>query len=243
VALARACREKRFVEAGLLLCWSHLVVQSERHVTLAVVITMPIIAEHFTAWLRQAAGWLAARARFNRAALDWYRGIRAIDAQLSGAAVYVGVAVFFLLLLSSAAVRGTWAGRLLPDEFDAHKFPIGAVTFIESALNDPAAPFHRQLGGNSFATDQWGGYLIYRLAPRVKVFFDGRSDFYRQGRVLDDALGIQQLKPDVAALLDRYDVQWMLLRKDEPLAAWGHAGGAWQSAYRDETAELFVRKE
>lgn len=243
VTLARACRQKQFVEAGLLLCWSHLVLQSERHVTLAVVITTPIIAEHLTAWLKQAAGWLAARARFNRAAIDWYRGIRAIDAQLSGAAVYVGAGVFFLLLLSSTTARGTWAARLLPAEFDAHKFPAGAVTFIENTLNDPAVPFHRQLGGNSFATDQYGGYLIYRLSPRVKVFFDGRSDFYRQGRVLDDALGIQQLKPDVAALLDRYDVQWMLLRKDEPLAAWARVGGAWQSAYRDETAELFVRKE
>ena len=27
-------------------------------------------------------------------------------------------------------------------------------------------------------SDQWADYLIYRLYPRQRVFFDGRSDFY-----------------------------------------------------------------
>ena len=29
-----------------------------------------------------------------------------------------------------------------------------------------------------FTTDSWADYLTYRLYPRQRVFFDGRSDFF-----------------------------------------------------------------
>jgi hypothetical protein len=246
-ALVRAARLRRFVDIGLLLFWAHLVLRSERHVTLAVVVTTPIMAEHLSAMLRDAAATLAdgggKSARFWRALREWYRGILAIDRQLTGAGVYAGALALLLFLIYGAAARDTLAGRLLPAEFDAGRFPAGAVEFIAATQADPQSPFHRQLTGHLFTGDQWGGYLIYRLHPRVKVFFDGRSDFYRQGRVLDDALAISSLKPEVAALLDRYEVRWLLVRRDEPLAAWARANEAWQSAYRDPLAEVFVRKE
>jgi hypothetical protein len=246
-ALVRTLKERRFVEVGLLLCWSHLVLQSERHVTLAAVVMTPIIAEHLTALIGQASSFVAAGAgrfaRFWRAAREWYGGILAIDRQLTGAVVYAGALLFFALLVYGADGRWAWAARALPSEFDARRFPAGAVEFVRAALDDARSPFHRQLGGNVYAGDQWGGYLIYRLHPRVKVFFDGRSDFYRQGRVLEDALAVASLKPEAAALLERYEVRWLLVSPREPLAAWVRLNAGWRSAYRDETSEVFVRNE
>jgi hypothetical protein len=230
LAAAQAVRQRRFVEVGLLLLWAHLTIQSERHVTLAVVVMTPIIAEQLSALLREAAA-AAARgqgeaARWWRALAGWYRGIIAIDRQLTGALVYTSVFAFVLVVTGSR-----WADRLLSPRFDAKRFPVAAANFIAEA----------KLSGNMYAHDQYGGYLIYRLYPQVRVFADGRSDFYRQAPVLDDMEKISNVKPAWAQLLDRYEVRWMLLRRDEPLAQIAELSGHWVSAYRDDTAQVLVR--
>ena len=229
VAAVLALRDRRFVEVGLLLLWSHLTLQSERHVTLAAMVMTPIIAERLSLALRAAAESAAPgekAARWWRAIVAWYRGILAIDRQLTGALVYVAVAVLLVAVTGSR-----WADRLLHPRFDPQRFPVAAADFIATA----------QLGGRPYAHDQYGGYLIYRLYPQVKVFVDGRSDFYRQGPVLDDAQQIATLKPSWAELLEKYDVRWMLLRRDEPLGQLAQAGGRWLSIYRDGTAQVLIK--
>jgi len=84
--------------------------------------------------------------------------------------------------------------------------------------------------------------LIYRLYPQFKVFVDGRSDFYRQGSVLDDFDRIATIKPQWSELLDKYDIQWMTLRRDEPLALIALTSGRWQSVYEDSVAQILIRK-
>lgn len=247
IALYEAFRRRRFVDAGLLILWAHLTLQSERHVALAVIIAVPIIAEHFTSLIKEAVSFLIAEqnsfAQFWRAVRDWYRGILAIDQQLTGASVYLVAFIFSVALIYSANGRNAWADRLLPVQFDTARFPALAVEVVSASIADKSAAFHQQLKGRLFSSDQYGGYVIYRLYPQVKVFVDGRSDFYRQGRVLDDLIGISTLKPETSLLLERYEIQWLLVRKDEPLATWAHANATWQSIYQDATAEVFVRKE
>ena len=234
IAGARAAWQRRFIEVGLLLFWSHLTLQAERHVTLAVVVLMPIIAQHFSELLRAAAKTLANRAGRVavtwRVMLTWYRGIMLIDRQLTGAFVYLAVTVFLLVLIG-----GRW-GKLtdatLHPRFDEQKLPVAAADFIAAA----------KLSGNLYAPDQFGGYLIYRFYPQRKVFVDGRSDFYRTGAVFDEFLRVATIRPDWAAILNRYDVRWMLLRSDEPLATVALSTGQWHELYRDSTAQVLVRK-
>ncbi len=231
VAAAQAIRRRRFVEVGLLLLWSHLTLQSERHVTLAAVVLTPIIAEQLSALLGEmvnaAAHSQGAVAKWWRAAADWYRGVLTVDRQLNGAVTYVAVAAFVLMLIGSP-----WADKLLSPRFDAKQFPVAAADFIATA----------KLSGHPYAHDQYGGYLIYRLSPQVKVFVDGRSDFYRQSTVLDEMDQISNAKPTWQGLLDKYGVGWMLLRRDEPLALLAQMSGQWVSVYNDATAQVLVRK-
>jgi hypothetical protein len=93
-----------------------------------------------------------------------------------------------------------------------------------------------------YSSDQFGGYFIYRLYPRFKVFLDGRSDFYRQGAVLTDYDKIATVKPQWSELLDKYEIQWMTLAQDEPLALIALSSGHWQSVYRDSVAQILIRK-
>ncbi|MEO0074031.1 MAG: tetratricopeptide repeat protein, partial [candidate division WOR-3 bacterium] len=71
--------------------------------------------------------------------------------------------------------RTLMVGTKLPNGFrktglgiDKRSFPIGAADFI--------ADNHH--GGNIFNTMEHGGYLLWRLFPRFRVYVDGRLDVY-----------------------------------------------------------------
>jgi len=231
IAGVNAVRRRRFVEAGLLVLWGHMTLRSERHVTLAVVMLAPIIAEQFSALVSEGADRATAGmnkvTRAVRAARDWYREMMRIDRQLNGA--FASGAVFVFVM--SMTVSGL-AGKLAPSQFNPNRFPAAAADFILRTKPE----------GKMYSSDQFGGYLIYRLYPQFKVFVDGRSDFYRQGSVLDDFDRIATIKPQWSELLDKYDIQWMTLRRDEPLALIALTSGRWQSVYEDSVAQILIRK-
>ncbi len=226
-AAVRAARQRRFVEAGLVALWSHMTLQSERHVTLAVIALTPIIAEQGTEWI----GALLARWKKLEVVRRWYGGIRQLDRQLNGAFVALLIVVGLTGLLTQPA-----AAKVYGNAFSAKRFPVEAAAFIETQLTAD------KLRGKVYAVDQFGGYLIYRFAPRVKVFVDGRSDLYRQSTVLDDMNRLAQVRPDWAAILARYEIEWMVLQRDEPLSLMVQQSGQWQVAYADGTAQVLIRQ-
>ena len=89
-----------------------------------------------------------------------------------------------------------------------------------------------------FAHDQWGGYLIYRLYPRLKVFVDGRSDFYGPA-FGDDWLRIANNRYDWQQQLDKFGVNTVLLPGDSPLASTMKETRRWRVVYDDGSAIIF----
>lgn len=231
IGAVNALRQRRFVETGLLLLWGHMTLQSERHVTLAVVMLTPMIAEQITRLLAEAgdriAEWDASPAKFFRAARGWYRDTMAINAQLNGVFVAVAVTVFVL-----AAAGRPWGQRLLSPRFSPKQHPVEAADFL---LQAPPR-------GLLFAPDQFGGYLIYRLYPKMKVFVDGRSDFYRQGSVLDQAASLLAVKSGWQKTLLERGVTCMVLPLGAPLAEVAKATGKWEQVHHDRTSEILILK-
>jgi len=230
IAAVNAIRQRRFVETGLLILWGHMTLQSERHVTLAVVTLAPIIAEQLSKLIAEivdrTAQGVDAKAKAVRAMRGWYGETMAINNQLTGATVYAAVLIFVVVMTGSRL-----ADKLLQPRFNPNRFPAGAADFVIRTKPD----------GKLYASDQFGGYLIYRLYPQFKVFVDGRSDFYRQGTVLDDVDKIALVRPQWSELLDGYDVRWMVLRRNEPLALIAMMSGRWQSVYEDSVAQVLIR--
>ncbi len=230
IAAVNAIRQRRFVETGLLILWGHMTLQSERHVTLAVVTLAPIIAEQLSKLIAEivdrTAQGVDAKAKAVRAMRGWYGETMAINNQLTGATVYAAVLIFVVVMTGSRL-----ADKLLQPRFNPNRFPAGAADFVLRTKPD----------GKMYASDQFGGYLIYRLYPQFKVFVDGRSDFYRQGTVLDDVDKIALVRPQWSELLDGYDVRWMVLRRNEPLALIAMMSGRWQSVYEDSVAQVLIR--
>ena len=86
------------------------------------------------------------------------------------------------------------------------------------------------------APDKFGGYLIYRFDGRLKVFFDGRSDFYGAS-FLRDWRNLVQVRPGWQDQITRYGFTHALLPNDYSLVdALQRAG--WTVLYRDRTVTL-----
>lgn len=98
------------------------------------------------------------------------------------------------------------------------------------------------LRGRIFHFTRWGGYLIYRHFPDCTVFTDGRGNFTPEER--DDL--VRSHRPFERD--DALEEAWAKYRFDIvvfpppvfPLLTWDRE--RWMLAYRDEVAEVFLRR-
>ena len=89
-------------------------------------------------------------------------------------------------------------------------------------------------------SDQWADYLIYRLYPQQRVFFDGRSDFFGPAIGSDYRKLLAGERP-WRELLDRYQFDLALLPLDWALSTALDREPEWRLVYQDSVAVLYVR--
>ena len=119
--------------------------------------------------------------------------------------------------------------------FPDSRFPVVAVEHNLLRLT-PGAIAPRVL-----TSDQWADYLIFRLDPGRRVFFDGRSDFYGPALGADyrKLLGAEQ---GWRELVDRYGFELALLPHDWPLSTMLDREPGWRRVYGDGVAVLYARE-
>lgn len=110
--------------------------------------------------------------------------------------------------------------------------PVQAFDFV--LINKPPGKF--------FSEGTWGSYAIFRI-PKYKVFIDSRFDMYGEDffrTVHEINLG----KGDWNKILDKYDVNWIVTPISSPLALQINTmyNKKWFSAYKDKTAQIFMRE-
>ncbi|MFZ0882546.1 MAG: hypothetical protein WAN14_04045 [Candidatus Acidiferrales bacterium] len=113
----------------------------------------------------------------------------------------------------------------------AKTFPAEAVQYIHQ----------HHVPGPLFNNYGFGGYLVWAL-PGQKVFIDGRGDVFERGGVFSDYLQIANLRPGALAVLDHYNVQSCLLKRDEAMATVLSASPEWKRIYWDSVSALYVRQ-
>jgi hypothetical protein len=215
-AVGMASQADRF--AGLLtLAWGFMALRSARHVPFFAIVAAPVVASGLARY------WAAAAARGSRRspvrvfwdlALEFGRQPR-VSLWLPAAAVAVVIA---------APAAG------FPDSL----FPVLAV---ERNLGQftPQAAMPRVL-----TSDQWADYLIFRLYPEQRVFFDGRSDFYGAALGADYRKLLAGEKP-WRELLERYRFDLALLPHDWALSTSLDREPGWHRVYEDPVAVLYAR--
>jgi hypothetical protein len=226
ISVAWNIYRRRFAYAIIVVMWAHAGVFSARHVPLLMIVTAPIVAltvVEMAGLVREAqvAEWVRRAVRgFERLASDIGAVERVGRIPLISVAAVLTLVVLFRLDASDK----------FRAEFDAKRFPAGAVNAI------PAA----ELASGVFTSDQWGDYLIYRLYPKVKVFIDGRSDFYGS-QFADKYLDAMNGKWNWEKVLDSYHVRTVLLPVDASLASTLKESAGWRVRYDDHVSIMFQR--
>jgi len=214
---ARLWRRGERGAAILVVAMAHASLGSVRHVLLYVIAAAPAVAG-------EAGRWIGASRN------PWIRTLAAVG---SGPAAGGARALPVVGLASIAAVAGlVWAGhpRWAIADFPKEKFPLAAVQAAEK----------NGLGQRIFTSDQWADYLLYRHWPRLRVFFDGRSDFYgpELGGQYLDAMTAQH-RWERVFVQHGFDVA--LLPADWPLASVLKARPDWRLDYDDGQALVLRR--
>jgi hypothetical protein len=113
----------------------------------------------------------------------------------------------------------------------AEDYPVRAVDYLR---RDPPKHLLNDFG--------WGGYLIWKLGPKEKVFIDGRTDLYEYAGVFSDYLHLQRLAPDTPLILHKYRIGECLIRPDSPLATLLENSAGWKRVFEDRMSVIFVRQ-
>ncbi len=219
-AVAVALRANRF-EAVMVLAWGFAALRSARHVPFFAMVAAPVLAADCAARWRRLSAAASPRSPWR---ILWE--VSQDLGRLRHATVWLPALAAGALLLASSTGAG------FPDT----RFPVHAVERNQLSLARSGAM------ARVLTSDQWGDYLIFRLYPRQRVFFDGRSDFYGPA-VGADYRRLLMAEGAWRPLLDRYRFDLALLPNDWPLSTFLGREPGWREVYRDPVAVLYAREE
>ena len=145
-----------------------------------------------------------------------------------------GHALVIVALAASVAISlnggRAWSTQIVSAHFDEKTFPVRATEFIaQKGIHD-----------HLFNPDNWSGYLIYKLYPGTRLYFDDRHDFYGEAFIRDylkAASGTWRWREP----LDKYQVKWVLVATDSPLATVLKESRDWRVEYDDGLAMIFAQ--
>jgi len=209
-------RKVQVREALLLAGWTVMSLYSVRNLPLFAVITAPTYAALIQDWVDKLLNWLKP-ASGPRESVNTLRGY-----------VWVVAAILFfgLVLWRGLPIDQKGTGNIfLPD-----KMPVQAVDWLEQNPQD----------GKMFNQFVWGGYILYRMWPDEVVFIDGQTDFYGEA-LMREYIEVITLTDGWEKILERHDVSWMLIPRNEMLAQYLYTVDDWTVIYEDDTSVIFRR--
>jgi hypothetical protein len=117
---------------------------------------------------------------------------------------------------------------------DASTYPVGAADWLAA---------HPDVGTRMYNQYGWGGYLANRFYPEQnrRVFIFGEAALMGDS-LLNDYEDVQTLRPDWQQVLDRYQVDYVVYNRGEPLANVLALDPRWTLVYQDAVAVIYVRK-
>ena len=224
----RLVARREVTGALLIAAFAHASLVSVRHVPLFMIVAAPLLAREVTLLIEQGARGGNAWLKILHDIAEDYGGRSRAPSEAGPLVVnFVGLAAIGTIaaMLSLHAAEPKWNA-----EFPAVRFPKLAA----DALAD------RFVGRKLLSTDQWGDYLVYRFHPDVKVFIDGRSDFY-DPTIRDEYLVLMNGKWGWQRILDKHGFEAALLPVSWALTSTLKLDPRWRLVYDDGAALFFER--
>jgi len=205
-------------EAVSVWLWAHLALGSVRHAPLFILAAAPVIASELTLVLESR--WASVK---KSSVLGIFR-----DLDLDLRPKFAGNSIWALIL---PLVLCFFTLEKLPTDFPEKQFPVAAANTLAAQLK----------GRRILTSDQWGDYLIYRHWPDLKVFIDGRSDFFGPD-FGQDYLDILNVSPKWRDHLARYQIDTVLLPVNTGLGARLGSEPGWQLLHSDTVSVAYTRR-
>jgi len=116
--------------------------------------------------------------------------------------------------------------------FQATSYPIEAVDWIKAHSTQVGARLYNDYG--------YGGFLLWWM-PEHKIFIDGRMPAWRIGdrRIFQDYVALTRREPVDLSVLEKYAVDWALVRRETPLDRALRREPKWARIYEDEKVSLY----
>ena len=201
----------------LLGVWSAFGLYSARNIPLYAIIVPLILAREGEVWLRIEAAKV----------IQSLEAFHTIDCQARGWFWVIAAVTLGMGLQGAGVPLDT---EQIGNTFNANVFPVTAVDAWE---NGPPE-------GRVFNEFAWGGYLLYRSWPDLTVFIDGQTDFY--GEALSrDYQTVINAGAAWETILDRYEVQWVIVPLTRPLATILDMSPGWQRTYSDSVTGIWEK--
>jgi hypothetical protein len=120
----------------------------------------------------------------------------------------------------------------------AQIFPQAAVEFLRANSFPVNAPSQN---AKLFVYYDWGGYAIYNLYPRYRVFVDGRADLYGDDLMRDSIRTLIDLRPGWRDILNRWQIETILVPPSCALAQALLLNRQWHTTFSESHAVIFSR--
>jgi hypothetical protein len=135
--------------------------------------------------------------------------------------------VFAVTALAVMVASGLFSGRLVTGMPE----PAGAINYMKS----------RGLSGNILCDFNWGGYVIFHMAPQSLVFTDSRYDLVYPDRITAEYLEFLRDEPGANRVLDRWPHDFVLISPRSHAWRLMTSRKDWKLIYRDQNCGLFAR--
>jgi len=213
-------RRREPVRIGVLLAFLFVACRHLRNIPLFLIVSLPLAGE----LLQTGHGRMVSALQLRlRGAAQWTMGAT------------VGLACV-LVVLGPDHARDVWRFGVSPDvAFRQTSYPIEAVEWIRA---------HRdRLGSKPVHDYQYGGFLLWQL-PGLKTFIDGRMPAWQIGDrwIFKDYVDLISAQTPRTDLLDKYAVDWTLLKRETALATALARIPGWSREYEDKKVVIYARE-
>lgn len=149
-----------------------------------------------------------------------------IDIFLLRYGVFAG---YIILAINLILIALFFHFNVLDHEPSERYYPARALESVDQEL----------ISGNVFNSYRLGGFLIYR---GIKPFIDGRADMYGDDFLWDhmDAINLKKTGK-LQELLEKYQISWTLLSKNESAVALLDVLPEWKRIYSDDFTVIHVK--
>jgi len=180
------------------------------------IITTVVLLPHLEFVLMRMKNWL-------------YNGLNEKGPKAMTITIYIVVSFVIISVITSNLTYKKY--EFIPSE----TYPVAAVEYIKEHIGYNKVIFNEY---------NWGSYMMLN---NIKVFIDSRCDLYtdeynKGTTVAYDYINTLKCKMNYEDTVSKYNIEYFLIKKDEPLAIMLLKDYNYENIYEDDTLYIFGKK-